>query len=115
MAVRAVIDTNVWVSSFLNQSGPPAGLRRAFEKGAFHAVISEPIIAEIAEVLNRPRIKDKYGISEIDIQELLMLIEERSEHVLLSGVVNICRDKDDDTIIRNSHRRKGGLSRYRRQ
>lgn len=99
MAVRAVIDTNIWVSSFLNPSGSPAMLRKAFEKGVFHVVISEAIIEEIADVLNRPKIKDKYGISESDIRELLVLIEERADHVILSGDVSICHDKDDDLVI----------------
>lgn len=90
MAVRAVIDTNIWVSSFLNPSGSPAKLRKAFEKGIFHVVISEAIIEEIADVLTRPKIKDKYGISESDIRELLVLIEERADHVLLSGNVSVC-------------------------
>ena len=99
MAVKAVIDTNVWVSSLLNPFGFPARLRKSFEDGAFQAVISEPILEEIAEVLSRPRIKDKYRISEHDIKELLILIEEKAEHVLLSGDVTICRDKDDNLVI----------------
>lgn len=99
MAVRAVIDTNIWVSSFLNTSGAPAKLRKAFAEGVFHVVISEAIIEEIADVLTRPKIKEKYGISESDIRELLLLIEERADHVLLSGDVSICSDKDDDLII----------------
>ena len=33
------------------------------------------------------------------MHELLILIEERAEHVLLSGDVNICRDKNDDIVI----------------
>ena len=99
MAVKAVIDTNVWVSSLLNPFGFPARLRKSFEEGAFHAVISEPILEEPAEVLNRPRIKDKYRISEHDIKELLILIEEKAEPVLLSGDIAICRDKDDNLII----------------
>jgi len=49
--------------------------------------------------LTRPRIKDKYGITENDIGELLSLIEERSEAVLLTGDIVICRDKDDNLII----------------
>lgn len=99
MAVRAVIDTNIWVSSLLNPFGFPAKLRKSFEYGAFLAVISEPMLAEVADVLSRPRIKDKYGISDSDIEELLILIEERSEHVLLSEDVVICRDKDDNFVI----------------
>lgn len=99
MAVRAVIDTNIWVSSLLNPFGFPAKLRKSFEDGAFLAIISEPMLAELADVLSRPRIKDKYGITDGDIEELLILIEERSEHVMLSENVTICRDKDDNLVI----------------
>jgi len=99
VAVRAVIDTNIWVSALLNPHGYPAKLRKAFEEGLIEVIISEPILEEIADVLNRPRIKDKYGITEADIRELLILVEERSEHVLISGDVNICRDRDDNLII----------------
>lgn len=99
MAIRAVLDTNIWVSALLNPSGYPAEILNTFRQGGFTAVISEPIIAEIADVLSRPRIKDKYGITEADILELLILIEERCEHVLLSGGVNVCRDPEDNSII----------------
>ena len=99
MAIRAVIDTNIWISALLNPYGYPAKLRKAFEKGLFEIVISEPILEEIADVLSRPRLKKKYGLAEIDIHELLLLIEERAEHVLIVGDVSVCRDKDDDFII----------------
>ena len=99
MAIRAVIDTNIWVSALLNPFGFPATLRRFFAEGAFQSVISESILLELAEVLNRPRIKDKYGLTVEDIRELIILIEERSEHVMLSGDVSVCRDKDDNLII----------------
>lgn len=99
MVIKAVIDTNIWVSALLNPFGFPAKLRKSFEDGVFLAVISEPMLAELADVLSRPRIKSKYGITDADIEELLILIEERSEHVLLSDSVNICRDKDDNFVI----------------
>lgn len=57
------------------------------------------MLEELAEVLNRPKIKTKYGISNDDIEGLLILIEERSEPVLLSGNITICRDKDDNVVI----------------
>jgi putative PIN family toxin of toxin-antitoxin system len=99
VAVKAVIDTNIWVSALLNPFGFPARLRKSFERGEFQVVISTPMLEELAEVLNRPKIKNKYGITEDDIQELLILIEERSSDVLLSGDIDICRDKDDNLII----------------
>lgn len=78
VAIRAVLDTNIWVSAILNPAGYPAKILKSFRQGDFLPVISEPIIAEIADVLGRPRIKAKYDVPEADILELLILIEERN-------------------------------------
>jgi len=104
--IRAVIDTNIWISALLNLYGFPAKIRNAFRDGLFCTVVSEPVLKEIADVLYRPRIKQKYKIADADIQELLILIEERSEHVLLTGDISVCRDKNDDMIIETSIRGK---------
>lgn len=109
MAIKAVIDTNIWVSSLLNPFGFPARLSKSFEEGAFQSVISDPMLEELAEVLNRPRIKHKYGISENDIKKLLILIEERSEPVLISGDITICRDSDDNLIIETAIKGKAAF------
>lgn len=109
MVVKAVIDTNVWASSLLNPFGFPATLRKYFEKGSLQAIVSEPILEELAEVLTRPKIKNKYGISENDISELLVLLEERAESVLLSGDVAVCRDKDDNLIIETAIKGKAAF------
>lgn len=41
-------------------------------------------------------------VPEDNILELLILIEERCEHVLLAGDVQICRDPEDNGIIETS-------------
>ncbi|HLE41981.1 MAG TPA: putative toxin-antitoxin system toxin component, PIN family, partial [Nitrospirota bacterium] len=69
MAIRAVLDTNIWVSAILNPAGFPAEILKSFRQGDFLAVLSEPIISEISDVLSRPRIKNKYGVTEADILE----------------------------------------------
>jgi len=99
VAVRAVIDTNIWVSSLLNPFGFPAKLRKSFEEGTFKVIISAPILEELADVLARPRIQDKYKITVDDIKGLLELLEQRAEDVLVSGDLEICRDKDDNLVI----------------
>ncbi|MBI5640079.1 MAG: putative toxin-antitoxin system toxin component, PIN family [Nitrospirae bacterium] len=98
-SIRAVIDTNIWVSSLLNPYGFPARLRKLFEEGIFHVSTSEPLIEELIDVLNRPRIKIKFEISDADIAELLVLLEERTEHVAVTGDIAVCRDIDDDLVI----------------
>jgi putative PIN family toxin of toxin-antitoxin system len=99
VVIKVVIDTNIWISALLNPFGYPARIKKSFEKGAFQVVVSEPILEELADVLHRPRIREKYDVAPEDIEEILTLIEERSEHVLLSGDIEICRDKDDNLII----------------
>jgi putative PIN family toxin of toxin-antitoxin system len=102
--VRAVIDTNIWVSALLNPFGYPARLCNAFANGRFEAVLSEQLLVELADVLNRPRIKNKYGLADNDIAEFLLLLEERADHVLLTGNISVCRDKDDDCVIETALR-----------
>jgi predicted nucleic acid-binding protein len=46
MAVVAVVDTNVWVSAFLNPSGFPARLIQAGKSGRFSIVGSLPLLDE---------------------------------------------------------------------
>jgi putative PIN family toxin of toxin-antitoxin system len=99
VAVRAVLDTNIWVSAVLNSNGPPAQILTGFVHGAFRVIVSTPLLEEIANVLSRPRLRDKYSITSNDLVELLTLIEDRAEHVILRGDVRICRDPDDDMVI----------------
>ena len=99
MGINAVIDTNVWISALLNSYGYPALLRASFEAGKFQAVISPPLLEELVDVLQRPRIKDKYRIHPEDIEELVVLIEEKCKTVIIMGDMTVCRDKDDNKVI----------------
>lgn len=106
MPLRAVIDTNIWVSSLINPFGSPALLRTAFEKGAFHAVISEPLLEELSAVLERPKIREKYEIAGDDILGLLAIIEELANETEVKGEITISRDPDDNVVIETAVRGK---------
>jgi hypothetical protein len=54
--VRAVVDANVWVSGVLARTSAPARLVDHFLGGRFELVTSEPLLAEVTEVLARPHI-----------------------------------------------------------
>jgi len=94
-----LVDTNVWVSALINPHGFPARLKDAWVAGRFDVVISLPILEEIADVLTRPRIQNKYKLSDNDIQEMLRLLQQRARHVELTGAVHLCRDPDDDQVL----------------
>lgn len=59
----ALLDTNVWVSALINPHGFPARLVAAWLAEQFDVVVSIPLLEEIADVLTRPRIQNKYGSS----------------------------------------------------
>ena len=97
--MRVVVDTNVWVSAVLNPAGPPAKVPAALSHGTFTLVTSEPLLAELAEVLARPRFAQRYGVTGSDISSLLGLLRERAEVIPVTGTVRLCRDPDDDVVI----------------
>jgi putative PIN family toxin of toxin-antitoxin system len=53
---RAVVDPNVLISAFISQrGGAPDRIVRAWREGAFELVVSPQLIAELTDVLARPK------------------------------------------------------------
>ena len=67
--MRAAVDTNVWTRAFLNVLGPAGQVARALLGGQFTLVTSEPLLAELAEVLARRRVVRKHRRSRKEIAE----------------------------------------------
>lgn len=54
--IRAVLDPNVLVSAFISQRGSaPDLIVRAWREGAFDLVVSPALLAELTDVLGRPK------------------------------------------------------------
>lgn len=81
--LRVVLDTNVFVSSLLSTKGLPAQVLHAWREGRYMLVTSPPIIAEIIEVLESPRISKKYLIGQEDIEHLVDLL--KTDTILVPG------------------------------
>lgn len=96
--MRAVVDTNIWVSSALNPTGAPRGVRQACEDGRFTLVTSEPLVAELSEVLARPRIRRR-GVTAKDAEALVGFVRARAAMVNVAGTLALCRDPKDDVLI----------------
>lgn len=67
--------------------------------GAYVLSYSEPLLTELADVLNRPRIRDKCGLTPDDIETLVALVLLRGEGVVPTRRVTICRDPKDNMIL----------------
>ena len=81
--LRVVLDTNVFVSSLLSTQGLPAQVLNAWREGRYMLVTSPPIIAEIVDVLESPRISKKYFIGPEDIEQLVDLL--KTDTIIVDG------------------------------
>lgn len=109
MPLVALLDTNVWVSAFLKPTGPPGQVIDAWGRGDFNVVTSPSQLAEILEVLNRPRLIRRFMYRHDEIETFVRLIAARANIVQISGELKICRDPDDNEILEAAIR---GKSQY---
>jgi putative PIN family toxin of toxin-antitoxin system len=65
--MRAVLDTNVIVSSFLSPTGIRALVLALWEKGLFELVVSSAILAEYERVLAYQGVQERHGMSQATI------------------------------------------------
>jgi len=73
--LRVVLDTNIFVSSLLVKEGVPAQVLDAWRERQYSLFISPTIISEIRATLDYPHIRNKYNITEADIDQLITLLE----------------------------------------
>jgi putative PIN family toxin of toxin-antitoxin system len=94
----AVIDANIWISSFISQHGPPGRIADYWRSGFFTAVISSAILGEIRRGLTYPRIQSVIRRSAAEIEAVLADLTLISVSVP-PGSVRLSRDPDDDRIL----------------
>jgi uncharacterized protein len=95
---RVVLDTNVFVSALISPQRYPAAILKALRSGLFTLLASPPVNEEIIEVLNRPRIRDRYGLGE-RIFDVSFILWEVAELVVHLPEVQVCSDPDDDKFL----------------
>jgi putative PIN family toxin of toxin-antitoxin system len=98
--LKAVIDTNQFVSALISKQGPSAQLLDRWRERKFILVTSHEIIAEIQRVLEYPHIAKKYKLSKSDVQSLLILMEHEAAVIPEPPTVHIIKeDPDDDKFL----------------
>lgn len=85
--LKVVLDTNIFVSSLLSKTGAPAQVLNAWRDRQYVLCISPAIITEIHHTLAYPRIREKYRLTDADIEDLLTLLHH--DAVLVPGVANV--------------------------
>jgi len=96
MLQRIVVDTNALISRLLlPRSVPGKAVQKAIDAGQI--VISETTLAELADVLSRPKFTPYVSI--LDRQQFIRLLGRAAEMVPITHKIRVCRDPKDDKFL----------------
>jgi uncharacterized protein len=93
--IRAVIDTNVFVSAMISSAGNEALLVMAINQGLVIPCFSREILKEYSDVLLRPR----FGFLADDVDSLLDLLRRRGKLLDPVPIAGASPDPNDDKFI----------------
>jgi putative PIN family toxin of toxin-antitoxin system len=97
--MRAVIDTNILVRALIVPHGTVGPVLLRLRQGEYVLLYAHSLLEELVDVLNRPRIRGKYGLTEQDIETVMGLILLRGEAVVPQEHIVACRDPRDDQFL----------------
>jgi hypothetical protein len=96
--MRLVLDTNV-IASALLWDGPPRRFLRGGLGDGIGLFSSAPLLAELTEVLSRPKFDRKIAASLLSVDELVDLYANLVSLVRPVSVPRLAPDPDDDVVI----------------
>lgn len=96
MPIKAVIDTNIWVSALLNP-GTARQIVHYLQADGFQNVCSNELLAELFRVISRPKITATVSLDDID--ELLTLIQDKALFIDLNSIPVVSRDPKDNIFL----------------
>lgn len=98
-SVRAVIDTNVLLSSLL-WHGAPHTLLEAVREGALGLVSSPALLAELERVISRAKFDAILIRSQTSREQSLAELRQLAEVIEPAPLPQpVCRDPDDDAVL----------------
>ena len=101
--MRVVLDTNVLVSAFISERGIPAEiLDVVITLQETKLVLSEEILREFSEVMNREEVKSRFAYSEEQIFAFEEAIRSVAEIVKIESMVKFVEDDPADDIVVNT-------------
>lgn len=98
--MRAVVDTNVFVSGLMLPKSTPGKVMAAWRAGHFRLVLSEPLLEEISAVLGYPRIRKRIGWDDEVISRYRALLRFEAEIVdIQNQAAHVPRNAKDNMVL----------------
>lgn len=98
---KVIFDCNVFLQALVNPNGPAGQCKKLVDRGEVELFISEEVLAEVAEVLSRPRIRKLAPAVTIEIVEAF-IADIRLKSICLQNVpeeYHFERDLKDERYI----------------
>jgi uncharacterized protein len=95
MSVKVVIDSNVWISYFINER--INYLTKWFLNESVEIFISDELIKEIVEVLQRPKFRSRK--SKDDISDFINLLTNLGSNKKVRSIFKNSPDADDNFLF----------------
>ena len=97
--MRVVLDTNILVRALIMPHGSVGPVLLNLRQRQYILLYAWPLLEELMDVLNRPRIRVKYNLSEQDIHTVVSLILLWGVAVTIIEPIRACRDLKDDKVL----------------
>ena len=107
--MRTVVDTNILVRAVIRPQSTVGPVLLRLRQGEYTQLYSWASLEELIDVLNRPRIRDKYHLTDGDIQTVVGLFLVLGEEVTPAERISVCRDPKDDKFLEIAVTGKAGV------
>lgn len=99
--IKAVLDTNLFISGLFASTGTVAKLQQLWISGAFDLAVSEEILLEIKETLQKSYLQKELSLRPQEVDEILGVIREKAFVVTqdLYKIEKITADPDDNKFL----------------
>lgn len=97
--MRVVLDTSILVRTRLNPGGTVGPVLDLLRDGHYTCLYSDATLGELIEVLGRPRMVRRYGITAEETEALIDLLILRGEAIDPTRAIEACRDPKDDKFL----------------
>ena len=97
--IRVVLDANVIISGIIAPLGASAAILDAWQAEYIEVVTCPGLIGEVAEKLALPRIRDKYGLTDAEVRNIVVRLSQAACVVPGQVPVSPAPPDPDDTMV----------------
>lgn len=94
--MKVVLDTNLLISAFITPTGEPAQVVKLLETEDFYLLLSADVFAELARVIQYPKLRTLYQYTDAQVEEFLAGIRRVALWVEELERLSVVQDDESD-------------------